>query len=152
MLQYEERCRETETVRINDVLLYPLDSCSTIKRLKYEAKIHQAFWIFAAMQIYFNLAPFQFFGVVTVGGGLEQNWIMLKWEFGVGNLCGLCVTAVCHINKSHIHRHESYTSTQFIQHSVLHYDSLSQPVTKYGLLQNRNMLINVFSANNFTPS
>ncbi len=86
------------------------------------------------------------------GGSLEQNWIMLKWEFGVGNLCGLCVTAVCHINKSHIHRHESYTSTQFIQHSVLHYDSLSQPVTKYGLLQNRNMLINVFSANNFTPS
>lgn len=92
-----------------------------------------------------------FWGVVTVGEGLEQNWITLKWEFGVGNLCGLCVTAVCHSNKSHIHRHESYTSTQFIQHSVLHYDSLS-------LWQNmvscktENMLINVFSANNFTPS
>lgn len=152
MLQYKERCRETETVRINDVLLYPLDSCSTIKRLKYEAKIHQAFWIFAAMQIYFNLVPFLFVGGRNSGGGHEQNWITLKWEFGVGNVCGLCVTAVCHSNKSHIHQHELYPSTRFIQHSVLHYNSLSQPVTKYGLLQNRNMLINVFSANNFTPS
>jgi len=114
MLQYEQRCRETETVRINDVLLYPLDSCSTIKCLKYEAKIHQAFWIFAAMQIYFNLAPFQFFVGRNSGG---RPWTKLNnVEVRVWSWKPLWFVCYCSVPYQQI----TYTSTWVVHLHPIH--------------------------------